>query len=191
MALKIQRKQEVLKDSKSGELALLYLEHLAKRKSDVLLRIRTVLSRAYIFMTITIPLFAGTLAMSIATPSATLWLASASLLYVLYILLRIFGDKHKHYGDGASLEELNISDFLSHYSEINSDKKEPWHIRQSTFMKAVCDLAYKCGKEVEENEQRLSILLKWQSQYMYACFFGGGLVFLASIIRNFSPCLPL
>ncbi|MGP1546128.1 MAG: hypothetical protein ACTTI1_07360 [Prevotella intermedia] len=156
---------------------------MAKRKSDVLLRIRVVLSRAYIFITITIPLFARTIAISIATPSATLCLASVFLLYVLYILLRIFGNKHKHYGDGSSLEELNISPFLSHYTDINADKKEPWHIGQDAFMKAVCDITYKYGKEIEENEQQLAILLKWQNKYMYAYFIGGMLVLFASIVE--------
>ena len=87
--MKFKHTQEILKDSKPEDLAKLYLEQLAKRKSDVLLRIRAVLSKAYIFMTITIPLFAGTIAMSIATPSATLCLASVFLLYVQGIRIKI------------------------------------------------------------------------------------------------------
>ncbi|MFC2269632.1 MAG: hypothetical protein ACFNJO_01495 [Porphyromonas endodontalis] len=43
--MKPKQEPKGLKDSKSEDLAKLYLEQLAKRKSDVLLRIRAVLSK--------------------------------------------------------------------------------------------------------------------------------------------------
>lgn len=160
------------------QLVELYFKQLEKRKDDVLYRIRTIIGRAYIMLTITLPLLAGAVIMCIETPPrANYWVVVAFLLSISMILLGVFGWRHRNYGSGSSLEELGVCDFLQ---SLSNPSEEQFIVLEDGYIQAISDIALKYSEEIEAGEKQIDRLLLWQCIYMTLFILGSICVLIVS-----------
>lgn len=163
------------------QLVELYFKQLEKRKDDVLYRIRAIIGRAYIMLTIILPLLSGAVIMCIKTPRVSYWVVIAFLLSISMILFGVFGWRHRNYGSGSSLEELGVYDFLQ---SLSNPSEEQFIVLEDGYIQAISDIALKYSEEIEAGEKQIDRLLLWQRIYMALFILGGMAMCLYGFIHT-------